>query len=255
MNKTINVFELPSEATKNKHLIDGSCTVVIDVLRSTTTLTYAVNAGLLAIIPVLQIEDALQFQTASQADRTKDIILGGERGCERINQFDVGNSPLDMIPEIVKNKTMIFTSTNGTHAMLAAKTAAKLLLAGFVNIGAVVKELKNENHIVIICSGTEGKITSEDILLAGAIVSLLKLENDTIILDKTAADCMNKWNDNSQQRNLLDNLRISDGAKKLIQLGFDKDIEAAAKYNSINIVPKIDFNKIDYTILNNSADY
>ncbi|MDR2762247.1 MAG: 2-phosphosulfolactate phosphatase [Planctomycetaceae bacterium] len=250
MNQTINVFQLPADAKKNKDVISGACAVVIDVLRSTTTLTYAIDAGLKAIVPVLKVDDALKFRESA----AKDVILGGERNCERIEQFDVGNSPSDMIPDIVKNKTLIFTSTNGTLAMIAAKNAKKLLLASFVNAAEIIRQIKNEKRIVIICSGTEGKITSEDILLAGFIVTLIQSENKTVKLDKIAESCAGKWNRESQQRNLLENLRIGDGAKKLIQLGFDKDIEYAAKINSINAAPKIEFDKIDYSILGNSAE-
>jgi 2-phosphosulfolactate phosphatase len=249
MNQSITVFQLPADTKKNNDAVDNSCTIIIDVLRSTTTLTYAVAAGLKEIVPVLHVEDALKFRNAI----TKNAILGGERNCEKVEQFDVGNSPADMIPEIVKNKTLIFTSTNGTLAMIAAKNANKILLASFVNAAEILRQIKNEKHIAIICSGTEGKISSEDTLLAGFIVTIIQTENKKTQLDKIALSCVNQWNRESQKRNLLENLRLGEGAKKLIQLGFDKDIEYAAKLNSINVAPKIEFNKINYSILGDSA--
>ncbi|MDR2644059.1 MAG: 2-phosphosulfolactate phosphatase [Planctomycetaceae bacterium] len=249
MNKTINVFKLPVDAKGKVGVIAGSCAVVIDVLRSTTTLAYGVFAGLRAIIPVLRVEDALRFKEFGASN----IILGGERGCERIEQFDVGNSPLDMIPEVVRNKTIVFTSTNGTLAMITAKTAKKLLLGSFVNVGELCRRLVGEDCVTLICSGTEGRVTSEDILLAGLIVFKLKSVNDKVILDKTAEFCLTTWNQESQNRNLHTNLLISDGAKKLLQLGHYKDIEYAAKYDSIDVVPEIEFGKIDYSILGEPA--
>jgi 2-phosphosulfolactate phosphatase len=252
MDQTINVFELPADVQRNREVVSGSCAVVIDVLRSTTTLTYAFGAGLSVIIPVLRVEDALAFRSSG----ISGVILGGERGCRRIEQFDVSNSPSEMRPEVVKGKTMVFTSTNGALAMIAANTAKKIALGSFVNIDALTDELKTENRIVIICSGTEGKITSEDILLAGLITEKLKEKNNEIILDPIANSCLIAWNKESKKRSLLENLRISDGAKKLLQCGFDKDIEAAAKYNEINIVPHVNFNKINYEILGkNAKDY
>jgi 2-phosphosulfolactate phosphatase len=251
MSKTINVFKLPDDAKEKADVIVGACAVVIDVLRSTTTLTYAWEAGLNKIVPVLCAEDALKFKACG----AKDIILGGEQGCNRIAQFDVGNSPSDMIPELVKNKTLVFKSTNGTIAMFAAKGAKKLLLGCFANVGELVRELRVEERVVLICSGTEGQVTSEDVLFAGLIVSKLKSENETIVLDKTAESCLDTWHQETQKRNLLENLLISDGAKKLLKLGYNKDVESAAKYDTINAVPRIEFDKIDYSVLGNESYY
>ncbi|MDR1477873.1 MAG: 2-phosphosulfolactate phosphatase [Planctomycetaceae bacterium] len=249
MNKTITVFRLPCDAEKRADEIVGACAVAIDVLRSTTTLTYACKAGVSKIVPVLCAEDALKFKAGS----AEDIILGGEQGCNRIPQFDVGNSPSDMIPELVKNKTLVFKSTNGTLAMFAAKRAKKLLLGCLANVGALARELLLEDRVVLICSGTEGQVTSEDILLAGMIVSKLKSEDELFILDETAESCLDFWNQESKERDLYESLLRSGGAKNLLQLGYDNDIEFAARCNTTDAVPQIEFDKIDYSILGESV--
>ena len=53
----------------------------------------------------------------------------------------LGNSPEDYSPELVGGKTVIFTTTNGTQALLHAKKAKQIYLGAFVNASAVVQKL------------------------------------------------------------------------------------------------------------------
>ncbi|MDR1483505.1 MAG: 2-phosphosulfolactate phosphatase [Planctomycetaceae bacterium] len=250
MTKIVNVFLLPTEVGVEREFFGGSCAVVIDILRSTTTLAYAAASGLREIIPVLTVDDALRMRSFLSGE----IIVGGERNGEKINGFDVGNSPAEMTAEIVKNKKLIFTSTNGTRAMLTAKKAAKVLLGSFVNAGVLCSRLLSEERVILICSGTDGQVTSEDVLFAGLVASKLAFLDNNVTLDKTAESCLDKWNRQSRKNSLLEILRMSDGAKNLLQLGMDKDIEDAANCDSIAVVPEIYFDKINYSILGENAE-
>ena len=75
---------------------------------------------------------------------------------------------------------MIFTTTNGTRALSHARTAAEVLLAGFVNAGAVARRLADREHVHIICAGTDGKIGDDDVLLAGLLVERLQREGGMV---------------------------------------------------------------------------
>src|SRR5207248_3582687 len=77
-------------------------------------------------------------------------------------------------------KTLVMTTTNGTRALLASLEAERVYIASFANLRATSDELvvqflkKDHGHPVqIVCSGTEGHISLEDSLLAGALVKNL----------------------------------------------------------------------------------
>src|SRR4051812_2934497 len=89
---------------------------VIDVLRATTTICAALHNGARAIVPVSDTEEATRLVTVLGA---ADVLLAGERNTVRIPGFQLGNSPDEMTADVVKGKTIIMTTTNGTSALLA----------------------------------------------------------------------------------------------------------------------------------------
>ena len=75
-----------------------------------------------------------------------------------------------------RGKTLVMTTTNGTRAILASLDADRVYIASFGNLRATADELsvqflkKDHGHPVhIVCRGTEGHISLEDSLLAGAL--------------------------------------------------------------------------------------
>ena len=93
-------------------------TVVIDVLRATTTIVTALHNGAKEIIPVSSIEFAMKISGGGQ------MLLGGERNAEKIDGFTFGNSPLEYTEEAVKGKSIILFTTNGSKALVRAKFSA-----------------------------------------------------------------------------------------------------------------------------------
>src|SRR5438132_10850132 len=106
--------------------------VVIDVLRAAPTIFQALAAGATEVVPCLEVEEAKKI--AVQIARS--AILGGERGGKQIPDFDLGNSPAEYTPERVAGKTVVFTTTNGTRAMLRCEAARRVLIAAFTNLSA-----------------------------------------------------------------------------------------------------------------------
>src|SRR5262249_58114278 len=106
--------------------------------------------------------------------RAGRVLLGGERGGVRLEGFDLGNSPREYSTRVCRGNTLVLTTTNGTRALLCAAQAARTLVAGFVNYSAVCEQLRLDARPVhILCAGTEGHVTLEDTLLAGAFVDFL----------------------------------------------------------------------------------
>ncbi|MCH8828960.1 MAG: 2-phosphosulfolactate phosphatase [Planctomycetes bacterium] len=215
--------------------LDGGTAVVIDVLRASTTICHALAAGAKAVIPCAEIEEARQLAANLAGE---NVVLGGERQGKRIDGFDLGNSPSAYTPETVGGKTVVFTTTNGTRALFRCAEAERILIGSFNNLSAVVNQLlKLRQPIHLVCAGTNGNISQDDVLLAGALFSDCAEGNDDIpqIDDETsiAADFY--------QLNLgemtLEALKESRGGRNLLNLGLDADIERAAEIDRFDFVP------------------
>src|ERR1700704_4777335 len=140
MTKSIEVLFSPAELSTlaDRDLSQTAC-VVLDILRATTTMMTALANGAEAIIPVSEISEALAIK-----QQRPEVLLAGERNGLRIraNQtggidFDLGNSPREFLPEKVRGKTIVMTTTNGTRALRACVHAEAVLVGSFLNLRAV----------------------------------------------------------------------------------------------------------------------
>lgn len=243
----LRVHKLPQDV-EEKELV-GSTVVVIDLLRATSTICQALASGAREVVPFLEIDDAL---VAAQSANRADIVLGGERRGGKIPGFDVGNSPAEYTPQVVGGKRVFITTTNGTRAMHHARLASRVVLGSFLNLSAVVKSIWDETSIDILCAGTDGGETGEDILAAGSIVhSLCHDENFSplISISETAATAGAAWSlvnmkSNKTNRPIREELalalRDTAGGRNLIGIGLDQDIVDCAQIDRYSIVPELD---------------
>jgi len=153
----------------------AECAVVVDVLRATTTLTVALGHGAARVIAAATPEQATSLRAGHPG-----ALLCGERGGLKIDGFDLGNSPFEYPVPAVAARTLIFASTNGSQALLAAARARRRLLAAFVNAGAVVERLAGERAVVIVCAGSSGRFAIEDAGCAGLLCERLAERGATL---------------------------------------------------------------------------
>jgi 2-phosphosulfolactate phosphatase len=177
--------------------LNGSAVVVIDVLRASTTITHALVAGASAVIPCREVDDA--STTAAKLAESGPVVRGGERGGLPIPGFELGNSPTGCTQQSVGGKTLVFTTTNGTLAMECCRGAARVFIGAFVNRTAVKHKLREAYGrglpLRLLCAGTGGKITREDVLFAGALVDLLvRGQEDAWDLNDQAILAVDAWN-------------------------------------------------------------
>jgi 2-phosphosulfolactate phosphatase len=242
----------------------GGVSVVIDVLRATTTITAALAAGAREVIPCLEVDDA---RRAAANLPTGQAVLGGERGGLKIDGFDFGNSPSDYTPTAVGRKSLVFTTTNGTRAMLHARAADEIWLAALVNLSAVVGRCAERKRIDLLCAGTGGKITREDVLLAGAIVARLtspagdqprsaNAPGDKALVDKASSEivlndqailardawllALSRQGDQPLTELLRNQLRQTQGGRNLAALNLEADLADAAAIDRYAILPRFD---------------
>lgn len=226
---SVQVHLLP--ALMQAPLPTGSVGVVIDILRASTTIIHALGHGASKVIPCLTVEDALQ-QAASLPARP---LLGGERHAQLIPGFDLDNSPLKYAADAVAGRTIVFTTTNGTRALQQGQAADEVLVGGFVNRAAIVARLRSENRPVhLICAGTDGHLTGEDILFAGAVVHDLGITPDTIET-QLALDFYRGHARTPEE--FRQTMYWSRGGQNLVALGLQADIDRAMTEDLFSVVP------------------
>lgn len=243
--RVLQVHTLPSHIDEQQ--LAGSAVIVIDLLRATTTICHALAAGAKEVVPFREIDNTLA--AAERAGRT-NVVLGGERGGRRIEGFDLGNSPTEFSRQIVQGRSVYITTTNGTRALYHARLAKRVIVGAIVNLSAVVAAVREEPRVDIVCAGTGGEETFEDILAAGAMVTGLRQFADADWQLNTAASAAaDAW-----QRLLHDAaaagrtpadqlaiaLRDTLGGRNLIEVGLGDDLADCAAIDSLKIAPELD---------------
>jgi 2-phosphosulfolactate phosphatase len=230
----IDLFFTPAQLDEQR--LKEKNIVVIDVLRSSTTITAALNNGAREIIPVRDIESAMKMASSLDADV---VLRGGERAGKMIEGFNLGNSPIEYTPDAVRGKAIILLTTNGTPAMAAGKYARNLFIASFVNLSSTVEHLSAlPEDVTIICSGKEHRFAIEDAVCAGKIVAkIVQDKPGTFELDDaaTAAVALDK----AFGKNVKKMLKTSEHGGYLASIGFGGDVEFCGELDSIPVVPML----------------
>lgn len=242
MEITIDAFLTPF-FPETETQFDDAVIIMIDVLRASSTVCAALKNGAKEVIT----SDTLDKAVSIYSNLSKDVrFLGGERNSLKPNGFDAGNSPLEFTEEVVSQKNVVLTTSNGTKVFQKAKQAKCRLVGGFVNIDAIIAYIDNEFmhldkenlNITILCAGTDGRLSYEDTLCAGAYIdSLCRLRPDAHSTD-TALASRNLFELHSD--NLAEFLKTREHAGALIEKGFARDIEICFSYNIYPVVPVID---------------
>ena len=149
--------------------LSGTVCVVFDVLRATTSLVTGFAHGMQAAVPVTTIEEAL-----AERVRNPGVLLGGERFGNRIDGFDLGNSPLEYDARVA-GRTVVTTTTNGTVALRACAGAAAVHAGALLNLTATARcpAIAGAERVLLVCAGTFEEPALEDLYAAGALAARL----------------------------------------------------------------------------------
>ena len=230
------VPDISKKARKGGLTLDlPACAIVIDVLRATTTMATALESGAEAI----QVFDDLdELFRISKRWPTERRLLAGERGGEKLEDFDLGNSPSECIPARVGGKRLFMSTTNGTRALERVQRVPILLTAALTNRAAVVRYLLREQpHTVwIVAAGWRGGFSLEDTICAGAIACALSVERDSDCAGDdesiAAMALFERW-----QTRLPQLLRYAHHGRGLAALGCEQDLDYCARLDSVDVVP------------------
>jgi len=229
------IYHTP-ELTPTDHLPD--CAIAIDVLRATTTISTALNAGAEAVQVFSDMEKLMQV---SEEWLPEKRLRAGERGGATVAGCDLGNSPLDCTPERVQGRRLFISTTNGTRALQRIQDAPVVLAAALVNRKAVVEYIvaQQPETIWLVGSGWEGSYSLEDTVCAGAIAHSLLTQlncpleelvgNDEVV---GAIALYAQWKDQ-----LLAMFHQASHGKRLLRLGVVEDLKYCAQTDTLDVLP------------------
>lgn len=242
---TLNVHYLPQFV--GEHELADAPVVVIDQLRASSTVCHALAAGAKDVVPHVEVDAVLA--AAERCDRDQ-VLLGGERGGQRIASFDLGNSPTEYTAEVVFGKRILFTTSNGTRAIDHARLASRIVMGAAANAQVVAETLAGEPTVHLLCAGTGGIVSRDDLLIAGLLTDLLaKLGEFT--LNEHAESTRGEWQElltaaaalgRSPSEQLALELRNTPGGKNLLAIGHDHDhdLVVCAEIDSRPVLPELD---------------
>lgn len=225
----MEIFVVPHVEEPIKENFSDKVVIVLDIFRATSFIITALALGAKRIIPVSTIREARQLAT-------KGRILAGERSAQKIEGFDLGNSPTSLRDFPLENKELIFTTTNGTKAIAKAKDAQYLLIGSFLNLSACARSaVQLEKPILILCSGTHGTFSLEDGVAAGAMIDACLQMKPTYRVNDLGM--MARQSYRSWRRQGWNELKNSRGGKRVMELGLEEDLDYSLQVDRFPITP------------------
>ncbi len=142
--------------------------VVVDVIRATSTICQALDAGYERVFCAAEVEDARRLH-----EELDGVTLGGERLGVRIDGFDLGNSPREYLEP--RSPVLSMSTTNGTRAIVtAAERCDRVVVASLLNLAAVVADAGSHgDDVLVVCAGVKGEPCLDDTYVAGRIAESL----------------------------------------------------------------------------------
>ncbi|MCD6529565.1 2-phosphosulfolactate phosphatase [Candidatus Bathyarchaeota archaeon] len=213
----------------------GDVIVVIDVFRCSSTIVTALKNGAKAVIPVRTVKEAVKLH-----EKNPDWILAGERMGRKPKGFQLGNSPLEYRRELVENKCIILTTTDGTKAIEKSKGVEDILIGALINVSAVSKlalriARSKGKGITLVASGRRGSFSLEDFLCAGKIAESMYGPEVELSDSAFAAFLASK----GAGRAIGEIAKSSYHATYLKSIGLGRDVDFCSKLDLTDKVPSI----------------
>lgn len=210
--------------------LEGKVVVVVDIFRATSCIVSGLANGVAMIRPVATVEETLELGE-------QGYVMAGERGGQKVEKFDMGNSPFEYLEEDLIGRKIAISTTNGTQAIAKSIDSDRIIIGAFLNLGATASYLMELNKdIVIHCAGWKGTVNIEDTLYAGALIDTLK-ENFELSGDSAVIAYHLFLNNRSD---LFGAAELSGHAHRLTGFGVKKDIEFCLKLDEFDSVIALD---------------
>ncbi|HIK43833.1 MAG TPA: 2-phosphosulfolactate phosphatase family protein [Leptolyngbyaceae cyanobacterium M65_K2018_010] len=229
------LYHIPEEVPDHT---TPDCAIAIDVLRATSTIAAALEAGAEAIQVFSDIDELLSVSATWPQDK---CLRAGERGGAKVEGCDLGNSPLDHSVETSEGKRLFMSTTNGTRCLKRIEHAPTVITAALTTRKAVVDFLlaHTPETVWLVGSGWEGTYSLEDTVCAGAIIHGIMTATGQSFKDLAGNDAAIaavslylQWQDQ-----LLELMHYASHGQRLLRLDNEADLKYCAQLDVLDVVP------------------
>lgn len=211
-------------------------TVIVDILRATTSICAAFDHGVKLIIPVSGLDEARRM-------KEQGFIIACERDGQVMDFADIGNSASDFIRKDLIGETVVFSTTNGTKTIHMARDAQEVLIGAFVNFAALTDYLiRQQKNVVVFCAAWKNLFNLEDSVFGGAVAQKL-LENGFITFCDAALGAIDMWE--KARPDLKTYLARSSHRNRLRHLVSDEDFNYTVTLNSTSVIPRLKGDRLE----------
>jgi len=206
--------------------------VLIDALRASTTIACGLAAGASWVIPVLTVDEALVLR------QQRGYLVAGERGGAKIEGFDFGNSPTELLAHRaeLRGRPLVLTTSNGTRCVRIALDAGApaILAAAPPNARAAMRAASDmaaslNRDISLLAAGLDDKANDEDTFTVQALLQILEqdfgVEPGDTGVGRVELD--------ESERVFAD----SEAGQRLTRLGYTADVAFCAQFDRLTIAP------------------
>lgn len=265
----IDVALTPWELAPERAALRGGVAIVVDVIRATTTLCVLFDRGCRRVLLAPSVEAALAAKVARPA-----ALLAGEVGGAAPLGFDLGNSPSEVSSREVREREVIFATTNGTRALRASVGAGVTLAGSLRNANAVAhvalacihngsasaqpeptsgaalqraatSEARLDDgapDLLVVCAGRGDRPAYDDTVCAGylcrQVIELARAAGEAPRLGEGARVALATVRD-AGVSDLRDALAHSDAARAIARIGLARDLDWCAALDASHTVPHV----------------
>lgn len=241
-DRSFDVVGVHAPGELQPHVVSpGTAIVVIDAVRCTTTANAVIAAGAEHLYIVVKREgDDIDDLVRHYEDIVGDglpLIVGGEKHGRPIPGGRFGNSALD-VPADLSRTNGLFFSTNAGRAVEAAAECAPagsdvgVFLASMANINLLAAAIAEQgfNRIVLACGGFYGRLSLEDAVCGGRLITRLRDEahlRPNALLDDGATSMVALAQHFADDEALVEALHHNRIGRALVHYGRELDLAAA----------------------------
>ncbi len=232
----LRVLPLPpsaAEAATDRSGDGPALTVLIDVLRTTTTVPLLFDAGLARV----RLSPGLRL-ARRVAQEHGDLLIGERRGVPP-EGFNHGNSPAALRHRDFGGRTATLVSENAPAALPVLEDAGTVVLASFVNAGAAARFAADPRwrRIDLVCCGFRGTPDLDDLAVAGLLADRIRRMRDDARPEGYARMAIDLVRAHAGPLPLL---TASRAGRYLRDLGLDQDVGVALDLDRSDAVPTLE---------------
>jgi len=220
--------------------VPGKVVIVLDIIFATTTMVAALAHGAAEVLPVL---DEAAARALGRELAPGSYVLSGELYAETLPGF-AHPAPLALIEHGVRDRTVVYSTTNGTVAMTQCAGAARVYCGALLNAGAIVERVlaaHPRETVLIVCSGSGNNFNFEDFYGAGCFVErFAERLGAAADLSDAARAARTVYRGARAPEALLD-CRVG---RMMTAKGLAREVEFACRVDALPVVPTLDQGRV-----------